>query len=113
MARSRDEQAVIAYRETALRAFREVEDALSNLRERAVQADARKRAADDARRVFEASQKSYTEGGMSYFEVIDAQRVLLNAELSKVRTLSNRYSATVDLVRALGGGFEGTADASK
>ena len=113
VARSRDEQAYIAYRETALRAFREVEDALSNLRERATQADARKRAADDARRVFEASQRSYSEGGMSYFEVIDSQRVLLNAELSKVRTLSGRYLATVDLIRALGGGFEGTVEVPK
>jgi outer membrane protein TolC len=39
--------------------------------------------------------------------------VLLNAELSKVRTLSGRYLATVDLIRALGGGFEGTVEVPK
>jgi outer membrane protein, multidrug efflux system len=44
LARSRNEEAIDAYRETALNAFREVEDALSNLRRRAVQAEARKRA---------------------------------------------------------------------
>jgi multidrug efflux system outer membrane protein len=110
MARARNEQAFDAYRETALKAFREVEDALSNLRQRALQADARKRAAGDAQRVFDASQRSYGQGGLSYFEVIDSERVLLNAELSQVRTLSNRYAATVDLIRALGGGFGKSLD---
>jgi outer membrane protein TolC len=31
--------------------------------------------------------------------------VLLEAELAQVRTLSIRYAATVDLIRASGGGF--------
>jgi outer membrane protein, multidrug efflux system len=104
-ARSRNEEAIDAYRQAALNAFREVEDALSNLRRRAVQAEARKRAVEDARKVFEASEKSYRDGGMTYFEVVDSQRVLLGAELARVQTLSIRYAATVDLIRASGGGF--------
>jgi multidrug efflux system outer membrane protein len=104
-ARSRNEEAVAAYRETALRAFREVEDALGNLRQRALQAESRKRAVDNARKVFEASEKSYRDGGLTYFEVVDSQRVLLGAELAQVQTLSIRYAATVDLIRASGGGF--------
>jgi multidrug efflux system outer membrane protein len=90
-----------------------VEDALSALRQRAVQAATRKRAADDARRVYEASQRSYTGGGLTYFEVIDSQRVLLSAELAQVRTLSGRYAATVDLVRATGGGYGGAPEDGK
>jgi multidrug efflux system outer membrane protein len=112
-ARARNEQALGAYREATLKALREVNNALSNLRQRAVQADARRRAAEDARRVFQASQQSYTQGAMTYFEVIDAQRVLLNAELSQVRTLGIRYAATVELIRATGGGFEDPSDDSK
>jgi multidrug efflux system outer membrane protein len=104
-ARSRNEEAIDAYRETALRAFREVEDALGNLRRRAVQAEARRHAVDDARKVFEASQRSYRDGGLTYFEVVDSERVLLGAELAQVQTLSVRYAATVDLIRASGGGF--------
>ena len=113
LARSRNEEAYASYRETALKAFREVEDALSALRQRALQATTRQRAADDARRVYEASQRSYNDGGLTYFEVIDSQRVLLSAELARVRTLSSRYAATVDLVRATGGGFGGVPDAEK
>ena len=113
LARSKSDEAIEFYRATALKAFREVEDALSALRQRAVQADARRRAAEDARKVYEASQRSYTDGGLSYFEVIDSQRVLLSAELAQVRTLGGRYAATVDLVRATGGGFGGTAGDGK
>ena len=103
IARAQSEEACDAYRETALTAFREVENALGSLRQRSLQAEARKRAADDARRVFEASERSYLDGGLTYFEVIDSQRVLLSAELAQVRTLGSRYAATVDLIRALGG----------
>jgi multidrug efflux system outer membrane protein len=104
-ARARNEEALAAYRDATLKALGEVNDALSNLRQRAAQADARRRAAEDARRVFQASQQSYSEGAMTYFEVIDAERVLLTAELSQVRTLGIRYAATVELIRATGGGF--------
>jgi outer membrane protein TolC len=51
--------------------------------------------------------KSYRDGGTTYFEVVDSQRVLLGTELSQVQTLSIRYAATVDLIRASGGGFWG------
>jgi multidrug efflux system outer membrane protein len=105
VARSGNDEAIAAYHESALRAFREVEDALGNLRRRASQAATRKRAVDDARKVFEASEKSYRDGGATYFEVVDSQRVLLGAELAQVQTLTIRYAATVDLIRASGGGF--------
>ena len=104
-ARARREEAYDAYRQAALGALREVEDALSSLRSRVAQADARQRAIADARRVSSALQHSYGEGGLTYFEVIDSQRVLLAAELAGVRTQSARYAAAVDLIRAMGGTF--------
>ena len=104
-AKARNEEALAAYQQAAFRAFREVENALGNLRQRALQAGSRQRAVEDARRVFEASQRSYREGAITYFEVIDAQRVLLNAELAQVGTLNARYAATIDLIRATGGGY--------
>ena len=105
-ARARWDEAFAGYRQTALTAFREAENALSALRQRAAQAEARDRAAESARRVFDIAQRSYREGAINYFEVIDAQRVLLNAELSDVQTLNARYLATIDLIRAMGGGYE-------
>lgn len=102
-AQAQVDEALAAYHQATASALREAEDALSELRQRAAQAEARRRATDDSRKVFEASQRSYDQGGMTYFEVIDAERSLLDAELSQVRTLNQRYAATIGLVRATGG----------
>ena len=107
-AQAQREQAVASYQQTALTAFAEAENALSALRQRTIQAEARGRAADSARKVFDAAQKSYQEGAINYFEVIDSERVLLSAEVSQVQTLNARYAATIDLIRAMGGGYGGT-----
>jgi multidrug efflux system outer membrane protein len=106
-AHAQHDEAVAAYEQTALTAFEEAEDALSALRQRASQADARDRATDSARRVLDAAQKSYQQGAIDYFEVIDSQRSLLSAEVSQVQTLDARYAATIDLIRAMGGGYGG------
>jgi len=59
----------------------------------------------NARRVLALSQQLYDEGEVNYFEVTDAQRLLLGAELSRVQTADARYAATVALIRALGGSY--------
>lgn len=105
-ARARREEALAAYQQTALTAFREVEDALIDLRQRTEQTHIDERATATARRVESLSWQRYNEGEENYFEVIDAQRQLLGAELSGVQSLNARYAATVDLVRALGGNYK-------
>ncbi len=111
-AKARRDEALASYRQTALTAFKEAEDALNALRQRSLQAESRSQASKSAQRVFTASQESYREGTINYFEVIDAQRGLLDAELAEVQTLSARYEATIDLIRALGGGY-GSAPQTK
>ena len=104
-ARSRRDEALAQYRGTALTAFREVETALSDVRQRVAQADARRRAIADANEVLELSQRRYLEGAVNYFDVVDAQRSLLGAELNNVQTLDGRFTATVSLIQAIGGGW--------
>jgi len=104
-AHARRDEALAAYRSVAITAFKEVENALTDLRQRTAQFKAHERAVVGAREVLDLSQKRYIEGAVSYFEVVDAQRSLLNAELSRVQTLNARFAATVALVRALGGGW--------
>lgn len=104
-ARARREEALAAYRETALTALKEVENALGDLRCRAGQAQARARSEEEARKVVELARKQYIEGKTSYFEVVDAQRSLLNARLARIQTLNARFQATIALARALGGGW--------
>jgi multidrug efflux system outer membrane protein len=104
-AKARRDQALDHYRSTAITAFREVETALSDLKERASQSVARRQAIADANDVFDLSQKRYLEGAIDYFDVVDAQRSLLSAELSNVQTLDARFAATIALIRATGGGL--------
>ncbi len=104
-ARVRRDAALAAYRGTAITAYKEVETALSDLRQRAVQADARHRANADAAQVFQLSQERYLAGATNYFDVVDAQRTMLGAELNGVETLQSRFVSTIALVRAVGGGW--------
>ena len=90
-ARARRDAALAAYRGTAITAYKEVETALSDLRQRAAQAEARRRAVVDAGQVLNLSQKRYLEGAVNYFDVVDAQRSRLGAELNGVQTLEARF----------------------
>jgi outer membrane protein TolC len=42
---------------------------------------------------------------VSYIEVIDSQRTQLESEISLTQARADRLSATVQLIRALGGGW--------
>jgi outer membrane protein, multidrug efflux system len=104
-AKARRDAAVAAYQQTAVTAFKEVENALADLKQRTRQAESRAVAATKSERVLADSQERYDQGAATYFEVVDAERDLLNAQLRQVETLAARYAATVELVRALGGGW--------
>ncbi len=105
VARSVYQQAVASYRDTVLRAFRDAESALADLRERAVQAEAQGRAARSAQQVLDLTNDRYGKGAVNYFDVVDAERSLLAIQLGATQTLDARYAATVALVRTLGGGW--------
>ena len=105
-ARARRDAALAEYRGAAITAYKEVETALSDLRQRAAQAESRRRALADSGQVLDLSQKRYLEGAINYFDVVDAQRSRLGAELNSVQTLAARFAATVTLVRAIGGRWD-------
>ena len=110
-ARARRDEAEANYRATAITAYKEVETALSDLRRRAAQADARRRAVTDAGQVLGLSQKRYLEGATNYLDVVDAQRLQLGADINAVQTLDARFAATIALVRAIGGAWSAPTDA--
>jgi multidrug efflux system outer membrane protein len=107
-ARLDQKQAVLArtgeeYRLTVLSAVRDVEDALSAIDVLRRQAAAQAETVASARRTVEIAEKRYASGLVAYFEVVDAQRALLDAERGAVRLRGDRHAATVALVKALGG----------
>ncbi|WP_121114579.1 efflux transporter outer membrane subunit [Croceibacterium ferulae] len=104
-AAARRDQAAFTYRRTALVAFREVEDSLAatdRLAEQERELAAQRVAVAEALR---HAGNRYRAGYASYLEQLDAQRVLLNVELSLVQIRADRLTAAVSLYQALGGGW--------
>lgn len=105
-ARARYEEDVAMYRQTVLRAFQEVEDGLSGLRILGQQTEVQDAAVSSAARAAELSQIQYREGSVSYLDVIDADRAVLQRRRTAVQLDGERAQVAVDLIRALGGGWE-------
>jgi multidrug efflux system outer membrane protein len=57
------------------------------------------------RSAYAMAEQRYRSGVSSYLEVLDAQRQLFSAQLSLVQTQRQYLVATVNLYRALGGGW--------
>lgn len=101
----RTQQALYQYENTVLTAFREVDDALSEIatyREELAAIDRRQKAAKNANAL---SKERYDKGVSSFLEVLDSERALFDAEL-QLSELQQRYvNAYVNLYKALGGGW--------
>ncbi len=102
---ARYEQNVASYRATVLNAFRDVEDSLSDLNALAAQNDAVFRALQSAKDTVELANERYQRGLSSYLEVVDAQRLALQAEREETQLRGQRVVATILLAKALGGGW--------
>ncbi len=100
------EESVAQYRSQVLVAFHEVEDGLVGLRLLKDQFDAQVRAVDGAKKVAELSRLRYKEGLASYFEVVIADRTMLENEIAAYELNGQRMVTTVLLIKALGGGWK-------
>ena len=100
------EAASASYRGTALNAFREVEDSLSNIRHLKEQAAARTKGAEAAKRAYTAAGQRYNIGYSSQLEYLDAERNYLATQRASVQVIGQRYVATIQLVKALGGTWQ-------
>ncbi|MGH8688465.1 MAG: efflux transporter outer membrane subunit [Burkholderiales bacterium] len=100
------EQALAQYVGSIESAFRETADALVNL-DLAAQAEADiGQRLEAARAALELSGERYKSGYSPYLEVLDAQRTANDAELAFVRYRQLRLAFSVDLMKALGGGWQ-------
>lgn len=105
-ATARQKQALAAWQKAVQTAFKEVNDALVGLRENAegeAAQDARVAAAEQALKL---AQDRYEAGYSGFLEVLDAQRTVNDARLAHIATRQSRLAATVDLFKALGGGWK-------
>ena len=104
-ARARREQAVAGYQRAVETGFREVADALVNVEQSGDSEAELKQRLDAARAALELSTLRYEKGYSPYLEVLDAQRNANDAELAYVRNRQARLAFSVDLMKALGGGW--------
>jgi NodT family efflux transporter outer membrane factor (OMF) lipoprotein len=104
-----DEQ-VAGYRNTVLNAYREVEDNLAALRQLEQESVSEAAAVQATATALEQAQYRYKAGLVTYLEVSIAENTSLQAQLANVSIQLRRMSASVLLVKALGGGWRG-ADA--
>jgi multidrug efflux pump len=106
------EESVANYRQQVLVAFGEVEDSLSGIRHLADQSSAQQRAVKHARRAVDLATDRYRSGIVSYIEVVDASRDALQAERGNAQLAGERLIADVQLIKALGGGWNNSEVAS-
>jgi multidrug efflux pump len=99
------EESVADYRQQVLVAFGEVEDSLSAIRQLADQSAAQQRAVTHSRRAVDLATDRYRSGIVSYIEVVDASRDALQSERGNARLSGQRLIADVQLIKALGGGW--------
>src|SRR5439155_23298058 len=99
------DEAVARYRQQVLVAFRDIENALSGIRHLVDQNAAQQRAVANARRAAELAAERYRAGIVSYLEVVDANREALQAERARAQLTGQRLAASVQLIKALGGGW--------
>lgn len=100
------------YRESALVAFQQVEDALAGLNALLSASQSQQRAVADAERSLALANARYTGGLVTYLDVITAQELALTNERLATQLLGQRLTTSVYLVKALGGGWDSASIAA-
>jgi len=98
--------AVAQYNKTLVGALGEVSDDLSQLRSLEQQLVDQREARDIARSNFELAMRRYGEGVGNYLDALSVQQQLLLAERQLANLEAQRIDLSVQLVQALGGGFQ-------
>ena len=96
------------YRQISLTAYQQVEDNLAALRILADEAEQQHQAVLAARESQRIFNNRYVGGVDTYLQVITAQTLALNNERNEIDILRRRMDSSVQLIRALGGGWDVT-----
>ena len=99
------------YRSIVVGAFQQVEDSLATLNHYHDAAVEEKAAVDAAQRTLNLALALYQQGATDYLTVVTSQPALLQTQLEALNLDTLQLSASVDLIRALGGGWEDSARA--
>ena len=109
IARAQQEQALLNYKKSLLTAGQEVSNALYNYEAETKKLSAREKELDSYVLAEDYSEELLNNGLANYLEVLTARQNALNSELNLIDSKYGQLSATVELYRALGGGFRCSA----
>lgn len=104
-AQIRYEVATVVYAERLRNAIREVENALVTLQSTATRSNDARRAADGFERSYRAVESRYRVGNASLFELEDARRSMVAAQVALIELQRERVTSWITLYRAVGGGW--------
>jgi NodT family efflux transporter outer membrane factor (OMF) lipoprotein len=104
------DEAAANYRQTVLDAYRDVEDNLAALRQLAAESVSQAGAVAASGRALHQAELRYTGGLVTYLEVATQQNNALQAQLSAADITARRMTASIALVKALGGGWKEATD---
>ncbi|MGZ8375110.1 MAG: efflux transporter outer membrane subunit [Nitrospira sp.] len=102
---AQSKQALAQYQQTVLTAFREVEDALVAVRTARTQSEAQQQQVVALQSALKLAELRYRGGLANYLDVLVARRNLFEAELALTSTRRLLLAHTVQLYKALGGGW--------
>ena len=107
------EEQVADYRNTVLTAYQDVEDNLAALRELEKESKTDAAAVQATDTALKQAQDRYDAGIVTYLEVAVAETAALQAQVTAVTIQARRMSASVLLIKALGGGWQATTSLSR
>jgi NodT family efflux transporter outer membrane factor (OMF) lipoprotein len=107
-ARAEFDASAANYRGIVVTAFQQVEDSLATLNHYHDASIDEKAAVDAAQRSLDLSLALYKQGAADYLTVVTSQTSLLQTQLEALTLDTQQLTASVDLIRALGGGWEDT-----
>jgi len=107
------DQTVAKYRQTVLDGFREVENYRIQLKVLGDETVVQEQALESARESLRLTTNQYKAGLIAYLDVVNVQTTTLSTERSVLNLLQSRLIASVQLIAALGGGWDGKMEVSE
>ena len=105
-ARAEFDASAAYYRSTVVTAFQQVEDSLATLNHYHDAAAQERAAVGAAQRTLDFAMALYKQGATDYLTVVTSQTALLQTQIEALNLDTLQLSASVDLIRALGGGWQ-------
>ena len=104
-ATARQKEALANYEKAVQKSFADVRIALAAHQAARETAEAQTRRSEALAQAYKLARLRYDNGISSLLDVLDAERNLLGAELSRLDALTTQRTAVADLITALGGGW--------